>query len=280
MTQIICLANSFKHKERCIAGINPQTGKWIRPVCDRYPEDGRVPSDIRLIQGKEPQLLDLLEIPLKNDGPDFGFKSENLTIAPGQWKIIKKVKPTEIIQYCDNYSNILHNRNKYVEVPLLRSLPFQQRRTLQLVYTSKLLLEQKDGTKWKGSLMTNTGQILLNDASITDPQFLNKLDNGYSPQNPCLVTVSLSMPYRPSNWEGGDPCPCWKLIAGVIEFSSADLILVEMKRIGWETERGRNYLKTTYNKQSRQQLTKSELTEFLDYLKSLPDRENYQKYHL
>ena len=278
MTQIICLANSFKFKERCIAGINPQTGKWIRPVCDRYPKDGRIPPDIRLIKGKEPELLDLLEIPLKNDGPDFGFESENLTIAPGQWQIIKKVQPTDIIQYCGNYSNILHDRNKYVKVTLLQALPFHERRTLQLVYTSKLLLEQKNSTKWKGSLVTNTGQILLKDASITDPQFLNKLDNGYSPQNPCLVTVSLSMPYRPSNWEGGDPC--WKLISGVIELSPADLILVEMKRVGWEIERGRNYLKTTYNKQSRKQLTKSELTEFLDYLKSLPDRENSQKYHL
>ena len=78
MTQIICLANSFKFKERCIAGINPQTGKWIRPVCDRYPKDGRIPPDIRLIKGKEPELLDLLEIPLKNDGPDFGFESGKL----------------------------------------------------------------------------------------------------------------------------------------------------------------------------------------------------------
>jgi len=27
--------------------------------------------------------------------------------------------------------------------------------------------------------------------------------------------VSLSMPWRPDDWEGDDPC--WKLIAGVIE---------------------------------------------------------------
>ncbi len=280
MTQIICLANSFKLKERCIAGINPQTGQWIRPVCDRYSKDGRVPRDIRLIEGKEPELLDLLEIPLKNDGPDFGFESENLTIASGKWQILKKVKPTDLIQYCDNYSNILHNWNKYVEVPFLQMLPFHKRRTLQLVYSSKLLLERKDGKKWKGSLVTNTDQILLKDASITDPQLVERLNNDYIPENPCLVTVSLSMPYRPLNWEIDDPRPCWKLIAGVIELSPADLILVEMKRVGWKIERGLNYLKITYNKRSRRELTKSELTEFLDYLKSLPDREDYQKYNL
>jgi hypothetical protein len=31
MVKIICLANSWKHGERCIAGINPDTKKWIRP---------------------------------------------------------------------------------------------------------------------------------------------------------------------------------------------------------------------------------------------------------
>ncbi|WP_332955721.1 hypothetical protein [Microcoleus sp. AR_TQ3_B6] len=37
----------------------------------------------------------------------------------------------------------------------------------------------------------------------------------YRPQKACLVTVSLSMPWRPDDWEGDDPC--WKLIAGVVE---------------------------------------------------------------
>ncbi|MFP5272720.1 dual OB domain-containing protein [Coleofasciculus sp.] len=39
MKKIICLANSRKLDERCIAGIDLNTGKWVRPVCDdRYPE--------------------------------------------------------------------------------------------------------------------------------------------------------------------------------------------------------------------------------------------------
>ncbi|WP_255532405.1 hypothetical protein [Microcoleus sp. LEGE 07076] len=34
-----------------------------------------------------------------------------------------------------------------------------------------------------------------------------------------MVTVSLSMPWLPDDWEGDDPC--WKLIAGVIELPEA-----------------------------------------------------------
>ena len=63
MATLICLANSWKYGERCIAGIDIHTGQWVRPVCDRFP-DGQVPADIRLIDGDEPALLDILSIPL------------------------------------------------------------------------------------------------------------------------------------------------------------------------------------------------------------------------
>lgn len=273
MTQIICLANSRKFEERCIAGINPTTGQWIRPVSSLYPEDGRVPANVRLIQGKEPALLDILEIPLDNNGPDFGFESENFTIASGSWQRIGQVQPTDVLQYCGNYPHILHNSNKYVNLRYLQSLPFQQRRTLQLIYATKFSVQAIPNTqgsrKWQGTLVTITGQQLTN-ASITDPVLVNRLESGYSPQNPCLVTVSLSLPHKPSkDWEGDDPC--WKLIAGAIELSEYDLILVEMKRLGWSVEQGREYLLRTYNKKSRSQLDAIEITQFLSYLKSLPN---------
>ena len=55
----------------------------------------------------------------------------------------------------------------------------------------------------------------LSRLGITDPLFVQKLDQGHDPIVPCLVTISLSMPYRPPDWDKDDPC--WKLIAAVIE---------------------------------------------------------------
>jgi hypothetical protein len=267
MTEIICLANSWKHEERCIAGINPQTGRWIRPICLQL-DDGRVSKEIRLIDGEEPKLLDIIDIPLENTGNNFGFESENLNIASGKWRRIHAVPATDVIKYCVEMPYILHNLRKYVTVPYLQSLPWEKRHTLQLVYAVEIHIKgeiRSTGTKWKASLITQQGQQLT-DANITDPEFVKKLDQGYFPINPCLVTVSLSMPHRPPNWEGGDPC--WKLIAGIIELSNSDLILVEMKRIAWTIEQGQNYLRQKYGKQSRKQLTEDELQEFLGYLKS------------
>ena len=270
MTEIICLANSLKLQERCIAGINPKTGCWVRPICSQYPDDGRVPVSVRLINNKEPSLLDVIDIPLKHTGNDFGFESENLSIALGKWKKIKSIAATDLLDYCRESDYILHNSSKYVTVSYLQSLPIEQRQTLQLVYASKLLIKEQPGsmltsTIWKGSIITNNGQH-LRDVNITDPVFSERLETGYRPSNPCLVTVSLSMPYRPRNWKKKDN-PCWKLIAGVIEFSDFDLILVEMYRIGWTIEQGRDYLQKHYQKCSRTLLTEDEIKEFLTYLK-------------
>ncbi|WP_414623890.1 dual OB domain-containing protein [Calothrix sp. CCY 0018] len=271
MTQIICLANSWKNGERCIAGINIDTKKWIRPVSSLNPKDGKVPRSVRLIEGKEPALLDVLDIPLENNGPDFGFESENITIGSGKWQLVERVQPTDLLEYCHNYSYILHNSNKYVTVSSLQSLPFQERRTLELVYATKFSVKEDElqNGKWKGTLITDTG-LQLTETRITDPVFVERLKSSYRPHNPCLVSVSLGMPYKPPTWGKDDPYPCWKLIAGVIELSEFDLILVEMKRIGWSIKQGRSYLEKNYKKYSRQELNKNEITEFLNYLKSLP----------
>jgi Protein of unknown function, DUF488 len=83
-----------------------------------------------------------------------------------------------------------------------------------------------------------------------------------------LVTVSLSMPHTPPDWDGPNE-PCWKLIAAIIEFSKSDLIWMEMERLGWSVEQGRNYLQRMYGKRSRKHLTDDELFHFLSYLKSV-----------
>jgi hypothetical protein len=214
--KIICLSNSLKHGERCIAGIDVNSGKWVRPVCDSlHPQDGKVPEKTRIVEGREPELLDILEIPLNDTGNDFGFECENLNILDGKWKLLGKAKPSDLIKYCGSFSSILHNTLKYVNPSSLQSLNFNERRTLQLIETASFSVMRSSGAGWRGTIRTTSGQNLT-DAKITDPVFVERLNAGYQPTGKCLVTVSLSMPFAPhSDWEGEHPC--WKLIAGVIE---------------------------------------------------------------
>jgi hypothetical protein len=174
------------------------------------------------VNGKEPQLLDILDIPVDKTktGEALGLAAENLNIIAGQWHKLGQFVPNQLIKYCDNNSYILHNAWKFVEVAFLKRLPCSQRTTIQLVYVEKLLIEwDEKKAKWRASLH-NKNSPILNGLPITDPEFIAVLNSGYKPQHPCLVTVSLSMPHNPSridNWAHG--AVCWKLIAGVIELS-------------------------------------------------------------
>ena len=216
MTRIICLANSWKRGDRCIAGINELQGKWVRPVSNL--PDGRIPKTMLQINTLEPALLDVLEIPLAETGSDFGFACENLSVLPGEWRQVGKVPPAYLLKYCNSQEYILHNDLRYVTVEYMQSLPMCDRLTLQLVKAVRFTVNEpikrpEGGNKWKGSIVTQHGQRLT--ATITDPVFLKNLELRYRPQKACLVTVSLSMPWRPDDWQGDDPC--WKLIASVVE---------------------------------------------------------------
>jgi len=49
---------------------------------------------------------------------------------------------------------------------------------------------------------------------------------------------------------------------------------VEMARLGWDVAQGREYLQRNFKKRSRQELSTSEITQFLSYLKSQPTPQN------
>ncbi|NEO34629.1 MAG: hypothetical protein F6K36_30420 [Symploca sp. SIO3C6] len=194
---------------------------------------------------------------------------ENYWIQPGAWRRINRAEPYQVISFCSDRTHILHTHNKYVHEPWLRSCPIPQRRTLELIRTNSFQVTgdvRSTGTRWKGTFSTVSGQRLEN-LPITDPVMAKRLDTGHMPSSQCLVTMSLGLPYPPPNWEGD--APCWKLIAGVIELSTADLILIEMQRVGWSINEGRSFIEKCYGKRSRQHLTTGEQIEFLHYLQTL-----------
>lgn len=216
-------------------------------------------------------LLDVVELPLDSTGPDYGFECENRTILSGEWIRVRSAGIHEIIPFINFRNPVLHTSQKYTPVSSLQSLPFEKRRSLELVYTDKVdiirSLREGGGNKWKASFSTRGGYLLSN-ITITDPELFDLLDNAIYPEGPCLITMSLSMPHEPEGWTGPRQ-PCWKLIAGIIELSLADQILIEMHLAGWSIQQGQTHCLTTYGKQSRSAMTDEEKTNFISYLKRI-----------
>ena len=276
-TQIICLANSAKYSERCVAGIEPDSRQWIRPVSDTHPEDGRVPSTTSVIDDGDMltlaavELLDVLEIPLDTTGPDFDFECENRSILPGDWTLVRKANAEEVLELINFGSPILHNFYKYVPIANIQALLFPERKTLELVYTDELTIisipRRNGGTQWKGSFFMRNG-LSFTELTITDNALLHQLDEGAAPEGPCLITLSLSLPHEFDGWTG-PPNPCWKLIAGVIELSLDARIRIEMKLAGWGIRQARQHIQQTCQKNNRQEMTDEEKIEFINYLREV-----------
>jgi len=99
MARIICLANSYKPQGRCIAGIDIDINEWVRPVSRRT----KAIHDERFIDGitgNEPDLLDLLEIPIGEEAPDQGCQPENRYLNNGVWRRIRHLSTSGDTSIC------------------------------------------------------------------------------------------------------------------------------------------------------------------------------------
>jgi len=209
MARIVCLANSYKHGGRCIAGIDINTNQWIRPIPNNM---NRAITSQRMIDGREPDILDVLEIPVEDHGPDEGCQPENRLLKRGRWKKIGRLKPRDLLQYCEDDSVILHNHKDRVPPDEFSKKPKCKWKSLQLIHSTGVYFYRNPWGKLCVSFSYGRKQCL--DLKLTDPILLSRLDSGETISKDCILTISLGTPFRRKQ---SDILFCWKMIAGVIE---------------------------------------------------------------
>ena len=209
--KIICLANSRKHNGRCIAGID-ETGRWVRPVSSS--KKRAIGQETRMIEGSEPKVLDILEVPLQAHGPVDGCQPENKLLKTGQWQKVGSIKPKDLLKYCEDDSTILHNNLDHVRACCFRMIPSYGWKSLQLVHNKNVAFEQdeKNKAKWRANFANTTGVAL--SLRVTDPDICHRLDQGEMISKDCLLTVSMAAGWSPDKKTAKR---CYKFVAGVIE---------------------------------------------------------------
>jgi len=111
---------------------------------------------------------------------------------------------------------IYHGHRRQKE---LQQKSFEKRVTLQLIRFDNFKVRDArrnatDKPNWKGTILSGGRRL---EVGITDPDYFEMLNRGHRPSQSCFLTMSLGMPYKPSDWEEDEEPACWKLIAGVIE---------------------------------------------------------------
>lgn len=214
--KIICLANSYKHNGRCIAGLN-EAGQWVRPVSSSRKR--AIDKETRIINGSEPQILDILEIPLHAHGPVDGCQPENKLLKAGRWKKVGRVKPKDLLKYREDDSVVLHNNLDHVRASCFRMIPSYGWKSLQLVHNDNVAFEQDENNKakWRTKFVNSKGADL--SLRVTDPATCERLERGENISKDCLLMVSMASGWSPDKQT---PKRCYKFVAGVVELSKSE----------------------------------------------------------
>lgn len=206
MAKLVCLANSRKNANRCIAGMTPDR-IWMRPVSKLA--DGSIPMAMRVIDHEEPALLDVLDIPTANTGPDFGHQPENRLVEPGRWRRIKKLEAARLLDFCEQRDVLLHTQTDRVPVALIAGLDPADRYSLQLIRVSNAKFYKTTRVVGQRQYRVRfTYADTLYDIVVTDPVAEARVEFRHGFRPTCMLTASIGGPYDDHYF---------KFIAGVSE---------------------------------------------------------------
>ena len=220
--RIVCLANSRKEGDRCIAGkevlADGRYGGWIRPVSDRADEAVSA-GEREYPDGSEPRLLDVIDLPVLT-ARQKGYQKENWRLdSQRRWRKVDRLGPQALASLADppgplwvNGFSTQHGRND--RLPVARALSLDS--SLRLIRVGALKLDviapraaQGDfKRRIKAQFRYAGGEYRL---WVTDPiyeeTYLNRPNNTYT-LGESYLTVSLGEPYQGH---------AYKLVAAIIE---------------------------------------------------------------
>jgi hypothetical protein len=219
--RILCLANSYKHDHRCVAGISLVSKQWVRLVGHQVPgcltlKESSYPD------GKEAALLDVFEAEL---GEKCGSNChpEDMHVTGKPWQPVRRFDEPRDAKFLATYvskgPSILQGYGDRVYGRKIEGTPVEK--SLELIHPENLWwwIREENG-KRKNRAIFRAGNVIRTcyDLAVTDPVWLERLRalpagiyphthffGGKLPKT--YLTISLSEPFEGFHY---------KLVAGVI----------------------------------------------------------------
>lgn len=212
MSRLVCLANSARTGGQCIAGIDLDTGQWIRPA----PRGSdAVPIERCVVDNKFLAPLDIIQADFVRPAEIPRFQRENRIIDDWNWRIVGQFRAADLLELCDDMAPLFHGAGDRVLPAEIERLPPERWASLQLVKPRRLRFERDpwDRHRCRARFADAAGNEY--SLRITDINVTRRLEGGVRISPRSLLTVSLSKPWAPA--DGSKPELCYKLVAAVIE---------------------------------------------------------------
>lgn len=223
----LCLANSYKEGGRCVAGLDIDTGEWIRPVSNE--EKGELHRHHYLtVDGNDPDTLDTMNIYLDHASP-IDYQPENWEIMNESWKLLDEGlnsrNRTVLNEAFHDNSKLFGDTNNSIEYNKIKRQPIDS--SLELIQPNhpQVYLKNRNDRKDQVRVIFEIDDVEY-DLPITDPEWIDRIRSEktgieelkYEPISIYLdentdpaLTVSLGTPYNGR---------CYKLVAAIIPIPS------------------------------------------------------------
>jgi hypothetical protein len=211
-TRIICLANSKKFSERCVAGIevvkndksysilsSNSAPKWLRPITDS--DHGEFPASI----AKDLNLLDIIEFDIIEPCPS-GYQSENVYFAEESVKKISQIRLSRenLDSLTHDTTDLFGNKGKAVHEDVIDTINHS---LIFIKVTEHNVFIKPENDQLRMKFIYNS---LEYDLPITDIKFeTNFRENDKILQDIEHIYLTISLAVAHNNWHS-------KLIAGII----------------------------------------------------------------
>ena len=221
LERIVCLANSYKHDHRCVAGINLTTKQWVR-LAGRQVPGCLTRGEASYPDGREAALLDVFEAEL---GERCGSNShpEDVFAIGKRWLMLRRFNSPADAQFLAGFANaepvILEGYGDRIPAGRFDSAAAES--SLALVHPEDLWWwVREDHGKRRSRAVFRLGLAgrVRYDLPVTDPKWLDLLNlmpagiyqhsilnGGKSPKT--FLTISLSEVFEGFHY---------KLVAGVV----------------------------------------------------------------
>jgi hypothetical protein len=220
---IVCLANSYKHGGRCVAGICVEDGRWIR-LRSKGGDGSLMPPDYTLAEGKgEVRLLDVFEVELHYAMPS-NCHPEDWVASPAWWRLVERPCSAKswrrMTDGVERRGPLLGGYGDRVWASLFAKRPATA--SLELVCPTDIwwwVREERGKVKYRALFRRDN---ITYDLAVTDPRWLEQMQLmplGIYPHRllapdaqQTWLAVSLSEAFSP----GGGGAAHFKIVAGVI----------------------------------------------------------------
>ena len=205
--RIIVMTESSKFKNNCVAGIDTDTGKWIRVVSDDEETHGALTDeDLMYEDGTKCQVLDIVDVPYVEEVPTR-IQPENILIDRDQYIENDGVATLEDVLRIhpgERHNNIFGGRFSTIKEERLDRQGVNY--SLMLIKVSQLVINRKENNegkkKLKATFVYNNDEH--EDIAVTDSDFFDVEEKKEIPS--AYLVLSLGEPYNGN---------CYKFVAKI-----------------------------------------------------------------